>query len=72
MSLEFELTYFEQNDLDVDMFCREIIQADIEHLKNTPCLNASFGSKSFEGEVLANGLNPDDSRARHVEGAFGK
>lgn len=29
-----------QNDLDLDLFCREIIHADIEVLKRTPCANA--------------------------------
>lgn len=31
---------YDDNDLDLDMFCQEIIHVDIENLKRTPCLNA--------------------------------
>ncbi|KAF9026144.1 UPF0187-domain-containing protein [Hymenopellis radicata] len=31
---------YDENDLDLDMFCQEIIHVDIEHLKKSPCLNA--------------------------------
>ncbi|KAJ3719389.1 Bestrophin, RFP-TM, chloride channel-domain-containing protein [Lentinula raphanica] len=31
---------YDENDLDLDMFCSEIIQVDIENLKKSPCLNA--------------------------------
>ena len=34
----------QQNDLDLDLFCREIIHADVEHLRTSPCLNAYLGS----------------------------
>lgn len=34
---------FRQNDLDLDLFCRDIIHADIERLKVSPCLNTYFG-----------------------------
>lgn len=33
---------YDENDLDLDMFCGEIIQVDIENLKKSPCLNAYF------------------------------
>ncbi|ETW74596.1 hypothetical protein HETIRDRAFT_482364 [Heterobasidion irregulare TC 32-1] len=32
-----------QNDLDLDMFCREIVHADIERLKKTPSANVFIG-----------------------------
>ncbi|KAF9052522.1 UPF0187-domain-containing protein [Hymenopellis radicata] len=31
---------YDENDLDLDMFCQEIIHVDIERLKKSPCLNA--------------------------------
>jgi len=34
---------YDENDLELEMFCREIIHADIEHLKTSPCLNAYLG-----------------------------
>lgn len=33
---------YEDNDLDLDMFCREIIRQDIQCLKKARCLNAWF------------------------------
>jgi putative membrane protein len=34
---------YEDNDLDLDLFCHEIIYADMERLKTVHCLNAYFG-----------------------------
>ncbi|KAJ7079625.1 Bestrophin, RFP-TM, chloride channel-domain-containing protein [Mycena belliarum] len=31
---------YDENDLDLDMFCQDIIKQDIESLKTAPCLNA--------------------------------
>ncbi|SJL07656.1 uncharacterized protein ARMOST_11006 [Armillaria ostoyae] len=33
---------YDENDLDLDMLCREIIHVDIDNLKKSPCLNAYF------------------------------
>ncbi|KAJ7921177.1 Bestrophin, RFP-TM, chloride channel-domain-containing protein [Mycena leptocephala] len=33
---------YDDNDLDLDMFCRDIIRQDIRCLKKAPCLNAWF------------------------------
>ncbi|KIK53285.1 hypothetical protein GYMLUDRAFT_49464 [Collybiopsis luxurians FD-317 M1] len=33
---------YDENDLDLDMFCKEIIEVDIANLKKSPCLNAYF------------------------------
>ncbi|CAA7268873.1 unnamed protein product [Cyclocybe aegerita] len=34
---------YDDNDLDLDLFCHSIIHQDIKHLKISPCLNAYFG-----------------------------
>lgn len=34
-----------QNDLDLDLFCQEIVKADLEALKRTPCPNAYLPSQ---------------------------
>jgi predicted membrane chloride channel (bestrophin family) len=31
---------YDENDLDLDMFCKEIIEVDITNLKKSPCLNS--------------------------------
>ena len=36
---------FLQNDLDLDLFCHDIIRVDIKQLKASPCLNAYFDPK---------------------------
>ncbi|KAJ7744753.1 hypothetical protein DFH07DRAFT_978044 [Mycena maculata] len=33
---------YEDNDLDLDMFCRDIIRQDLQCLRKAPCLNAWF------------------------------
>jgi len=37
---------YDENDLDLDMFCQDIIRPDIESLKSTPCLNAYLGPEA--------------------------
>lgn len=34
------LSAMTENDLDLDVFCHEIIHVDIENFKKSPCLNA--------------------------------
>ncbi|KIM45329.1 hypothetical protein M413DRAFT_442007 [Hebeloma cylindrosporum] len=36
---------YDDNDLDLDLFCRAIIHADIKQLKSSPCLNAYLGTE---------------------------
>ncbi|KAJ7682841.1 Bestrophin, RFP-TM, chloride channel-domain-containing protein [Mycena rosella] len=36
---------YDENDLDLDMFCQDIIKQDIESLKSSPCLNAYLGAE---------------------------
>lgn len=41
MQYEFDhIPGYDANDLDLDLFCQEIIHVEIENLKRTPCLNA--------------------------------
>ncbi|KAJ7164226.1 Bestrophin, RFP-TM, chloride channel-domain-containing protein [Mycena filopes] len=39
---------YDENDLDLDMFCQDIIAQDIESLKCAPCLNAYLGPDYHE------------------------
>lgn len=39
---------YDENDLDLDMFCQEIIHVDIENLKKSPCLNAYLPPQQHE------------------------
>lgn len=39
---------YDPNDLDLDMFCQEIIRPDIDSLKVSPCLNAYLGPRPRE------------------------
>ncbi|KIY71134.1 UPF0187-domain-containing protein [Cylindrobasidium torrendii FP15055 ss-10] len=36
---------YDENDLDMDMFCQQIIHPEIERLKQSPCLNAYMGDQ---------------------------
>jgi len=51
---------YDDNDLDLDMFCRDIIRQDIRCLKKAPCLNAWFPpSPSITGRAPGNGSAPN-------------
>ncbi|KAJ7737865.1 UPF0187-domain-containing protein [Mycena maculata] len=39
---------YDEDDLDLDMFCQDIIAQDIESLKSAPCLNAYLGPEQPE------------------------
>ncbi|KAL5536205.1 hypothetical protein ACEPAF_26 [Sanghuangporus sanghuang] len=59
---------YDENDLDLDLFCREIIHADIEILRQTPNSNVLpskpvHGDKPNTGDALSNSAGV---RARHV------
>jgi len=43
---------YDENDLDLDLFCRVVIHEDIEHLKRTPCFNSYEGGKGISGTVV--------------------
>ncbi|KAI0077244.1 UPF0187-domain-containing protein [Panus rudis PR-1116 ss-1] len=44
---------YDENDLDLDMFCRAVVHADFEHLRRTPCMNAltNVGHRSEDGDT---------------------
>jgi len=62
---------YDDNDLDLDMFCRDIIRQDIRCLKKAPCLNAwfppspSITGPSTNGNAKTNGslLSPEAASA---------
>lgn len=62
-----------QNDLDLDLFCREVIHADFEHLKQTPCRNVFLGSHHVGDEVILDETVVEDRLVRkgRVEEVFG-
>jgi hypothetical protein len=37
---------YDENDLDLDMFCRDVVHADLEHLRRMPAHNAFIGQQS--------------------------
>ncbi|KAF5368919.1 hypothetical protein D9758_002933 [Tetrapyrgos nigripes] len=39
---------YDENDLDIDLFCREIIHADLHQLQKMPCTNAYMGPQRRE------------------------
>ncbi|KAJ6566616.1 Bestrophin, RFP-TM, chloride channel-domain-containing protein [Mycena capillaripes] len=51
---------YDDNDLDLDMFCREIIRSDIQCLKNAPCLNAWFPPKPASASVFIDHASSGD------------
>jgi hypothetical protein len=58
-SFEIRVAGYDDNDLDLDMFCRDIIRQDIRCLKKAPCLNAWFAPKPLitgpHGQANGNG-----------------
>ncbi|KAJ7466484.1 UPF0187-domain-containing protein [Mycena latifolia] len=41
---------YDDNDLDLDMFCRDVVRADVQCLKATPCANAFFETPAVTSE----------------------
>jgi ion channel-forming bestrophin family protein len=54
-----------QNDLDLDLFCREVIQADLHTLTITPFPNAPTGSHHADYEINEASTVVDVSLGRH-------
>ena len=54
-----------QNDLDLDMFCREVIRADIHTLVMTPFPNAPTGSQHVDYEINEASTVVDVSLGKH-------
>ena len=67
-------TGYDDNDLDLDLFCREVIHADIEHLKQTPNRNAWLGARHPGDAALFEQVVEDDRLMKRgaVEEAFGE
>ncbi|KAF7358756.1 hypothetical protein MSAN_01214600 [Mycena sanguinolenta] len=72
---------YDDNDLDLDMFCPDIIQLDIRCLKKAPCLNAWFpprpiitDSTATDGKAKTNGAvgSPDASTLAGGLHAYGE
>ncbi|KAK0464346.1 Bestrophin, RFP-TM, chloride channel-domain-containing protein [Desarmillaria tabescens] len=58
---------YDENDLDLDMFCREIIHVDIENLKKSPCLNAYFQPPQSQQPVRQGSLTLTETTAYLTE-----
>ncbi|KAJ7455462.1 Bestrophin, RFP-TM, chloride channel-domain-containing protein [Mycena latifolia] len=54
---------YDDNDLDLDMFCRDVVRADVQFLKATPCANAFFETSVIPSEVQNSGTQSDVSPA---------
>ncbi|PSR74005.1 hypothetical protein PHLCEN_2v10189 [Hermanssonia centrifuga] len=52
------------------MFCHDVIRADMEHLKRTPCRNALLGSRHLGEQVLSDEYDQTEDHGR-VEDVFG-
>ena len=44
---------YDENDLDLDMFCNEIVRTDVERLKRTPNRNVFLGGHQHRADVPA-------------------
>ncbi|KIP03186.1 hypothetical protein PHLGIDRAFT_253223 [Phlebiopsis gigantea 11061_1 CR5-6] len=64
---------YDDNDLDLDLFCREVIHADMEHLKQTPNRNAWLGARHPDDAALFEQVFEENRLVRRglVEEAFG-
>ena len=67
-------TGYDENDLDLDLFCREVIHTDIEHLRQTPNRNVWLGAHHADEAALFEQVVEDDRLVRRgaVEEAFGE
>ncbi|EKM53790.1 uncharacterized protein PHACADRAFT_211435 [Phanerochaete carnosa HHB-10118-sp] len=63
---------YDEGDLDLDLFCREVICADMDQLKRTPTRNVFLGAPHVSDEVVVN-EGKEDRLGRHgrVEEVFG-
>jgi predicted membrane chloride channel (bestrophin family) len=63
---------YDENDLDLDSFCQDIIHKDIDQLKGSPCLNSYFTHRASSGvhrsivEISSKSLN--DQQEQEVFG----
>ncbi|KAH9846765.1 Bestrophin, RFP-TM, chloride channel-domain-containing protein [Lenzites betulinus] len=62
---------YDENDLDLDFFCRAIIHADIERLKRVVCPNVFLGAHHIHAGVQSAHAFATDPRTK-VEAVFGE
>ena len=65
---------YDDNDLDLDLFCREVVHADIEHIKLTPNRNVVLGLHHINGTIWIDEVAEDDRMVKKgsVEQTFGQ
>ncbi|EPT03024.1 hypothetical protein FOMPIDRAFT_1159620 [Fomitopsis schrenkii] len=61
---------YDENDLDLDMFCNEIIRADVERLKRTPNRNVFLGGHQHRADASNEKGKATDWRVEDVFGAI--
>ena len=63
-----------QNDIDLDLFCREVIHADMVHLKKTPTRNVVLDVHHGNEEVVLEESEEIDRLGRRgrIEEVFGE
>ncbi|KAJ6537393.1 Bestrophin, RFP-TM, chloride channel-domain-containing protein [Mycena vulgaris] len=60
---------YDDNDLDLDMFCRDIVRPDVQGLKATPCAHAYFEPAVLtSASAHGNGTTSDGSDAQGTSG----
>ncbi|KAG2015047.1 hypothetical protein CC2G_008353 [Coprinopsis cinerea AmutBmut pab1-1] len=43
---------YDDNDLDLDLFCSEVVGSDIKHLKQSPALNVYLGPLQEDPQII--------------------
>jgi ion channel-forming bestrophin family protein len=63
-----------QNDLDLDVFCQQIVHKDIDGLKGTPCLNAYLthhsNDSTYRSIVQTSSKAPKEQQEQDVFGVL--
>ncbi|OBZ65933.1 hypothetical protein A0H81_14067 [Grifola frondosa] len=60
---------YDENDLDLDFFCREVVHADIERLKRMPCPNVYLDMHHTGDRIELE--NPSDMENMPIDRVFG-
>jgi len=61
---------YDENDLDLDMLCNEIVRADVERLKRTPNRNVFLGGHQHRADATGDKGKGSGSRVEDVFGAI--
>lgn len=59
------ITLLSQNDLDLDLFCSDVVKADLHTLKVTPFPNAPIGSHNDDFDINEASTVVDVSLGKH-------